>query len=440
MILSDGLKEDSDFFVSALGGGERLKEKRLKLIVLVVGLCLILTLPVLATAFMPVDGEPPVYEEYAFPLHLVTVNPVWNPVPLLRTEYFAQGLRDIGIEPVIHIVDSFVDILAPGQPPGEPTITPLPRGDFQHFTFDSRGVMWCGIEDPNYASGSGYGNEWDILLWKSFSVEAGSFATYSIRYDTEPTYDFVYVQVSTDDGATWTTLKSYEGISDTNGDGVADFIEDQVDLPEGPILLGFRFFSDVAWSDADYSYDSDYGACMIDWVEVTGDQRYDFDFGDDGWTTVVESAQISRSWGFDVALYAVNFFDGAYSPNGLFIGTGLDEAFHGYCNPEYDALMDELDALGIDWNANFPDPPDLDSDDGDRALDLLETLQEMYVEEQPQAILWNRVWGGGAGSGFPVAAYNHRNPNLARAIVRQAISYGIPRQEMMEATGSQWAL
>ncbi|MHA2362231.1 MAG: hypothetical protein ACXAB6_09960, partial [Candidatus Thorarchaeota archaeon] len=266
MILSDGLKEDSDFFVSALGGGEILREKRLKLIVLVVGLCLILTLPVLATAFIPVDGEPPIYEEYAFPLHLVTTN---SPIQLLRTEYFAQGLRDIGIEPVIHIVQHFLDILAPGQPPGEPTITPLPMGDFQHFTFDSRGVMWCGIEDPNYASGSGYGNEWDILLFKSFPVTAGPSMSYSIRYDTEAGWDYVHVQISTDDGVTWTTLKSYDGISDSNGDGVADFIEDQVDLPVGPILLGFRVTSDQGWSDADQGHDSDYGACMIDWVEVT---------------------------------------------------------------------------------------------------------------------------------------------------------------------------
>jgi hypothetical protein len=424
-----------------------MRERRLRLCILAVALCILLAMPLLAatneitSATMVDKAYPTEAGEPIFTLHLVVMDIPWNPIPLLRTQYFAQGLEDIGIEAVIHEVPSFFDILQPGQPPGAPTLTVIPTGGFQPYTYDGRGVMWCGREDPDFASDSGYGNEWDSLLWKSFIVSPGSeVMTYSIRYDTEAEWDFVYVQVSTNDGATWTTLKSYDGISDTNGDGIADFVEDQVDLPVGQnVKVGFRFTSDVGWSDADLGYDSNFGACMLDYVQLTGYPMDDFELGDDGWESLIEGDDIYRSWGFDITLYAVNMFDGVYSPYGLIMGTCLDEEFHGYCNPEYDALFDALDNLGIDWNANFPDPPDLETDSGDHALDLIETLQEMWLDEHPRWILWNRAWAGGQGTGFPVAVPNHRNPHLANPLVRQAINYAIPRQEMMEETGASWA-
>ena len=424
-----------------------MREKRLSLCVFALALCLMLAMPLLATtnnttpamdtidkAYPTEDGEP------IFTLHLVTV--ANNAVAQLRTEYFAQGLRDIGIEPVIHILPNFFDILKPGQPPGEPIPIEIPLTSLWHqTTYDSKGVMWCGGDDPEWETPPGYPNNRDESLTKTFLLPAGASMSYSIRHDIEPEYDFVHIEISTDDSVTWTALATYNGVSDTNGDGRADFFDSQIDLSQyggETVQLRFRFHSDVAWSDEDGDYDSDFGACHIDWVEVTGNGRDDFETGMDVWEAT-EPLPLVRYVGWDIFVYAVNFNSGVYNPDGLLLGSGEDEAYHGYCNPEYDMLYYELHSLGIDWNANFPDPPDLDTDDGDHALDLLETIQEMWLEEQPIWILWNRVWAGGAGSGFPIAVPNHRNPHLANPLVRQAINNAIPRQEMMEETGSPWA-
>ncbi|MHA1934906.1 MAG: FIMAH domain-containing protein [Candidatus Thorarchaeota archaeon] len=53
MILSDELKEGSNFFVSALKGGEILREKRLSAITFVAVLCFLLTAPLFANTIFP---------------------------------------------------------------------------------------------------------------------------------------------------------------------------------------------------------------------------------------------------------------------------------------------------------------------------------------------------------------------------------------------------
>jgi ABC-type transport system substrate-binding protein len=294
--------------------------------------------------------------------------------------------------------------------------------------YGGEGVMWCGADDPSWATPPGYGNFWSDSLTKTFQLGYGSVMTFSIQYDTEDYYDFVSVEVSEDDGVSWTELSRFDGASS----GFEDNTVDLWNYGGQNVQLRFHFSSDALFSDEDGYYNSE-GACRIDWVEVTGHPRDDFESGADGWIATGEPyyVDIMRGWDLAILAYAVS----GYSP-AVFRHAYSEYNTEGYSNPKYDEKFNRLSSLNIAWNANFPDPPVLDT----VALDTLEELQEFFVEDQPFSVLWSRTdWSQNSRTtGFPALLYNFNNEHLAKRDVRQAISMGIDRQEMMEATAYDW--
>lgn len=149
-------------------------------------------------------------------------------------------------------------------------------------TYATLGVMWCGVTNPAYPGGSGYGNNWNELLRKQFVLPAGTPSlSYDIQYDSEYGEDYTYVKISTDGGSTWSApLVSHTGVS-------AGFEPGSVDLSAyagQTVHIGFQFYSDNTWSDEDNLYTSD-GACRLDWVQVSGFPRDNFTAGSDGWAS-----------------------------------------------------------------------------------------------------------------------------------------------------------
>jgi hypothetical protein len=155
--------------------------------------------------------------------------------------------------------------------------------------------LWCGAApDPNheilcgYAALPGYGNDWD-QSWCFKCIEVPEteevYIDYLIAWDSEPGYDYTYVEYATKsscDSLThpdiipagdWTNLKTYNGIgsgavSDTIPSGRA-----------GAVKIRFRFVSDGSWSDQDGLWNTD-GAAILDNVSVTLENTGVVDFED----------------------------------------------------------------------------------------------------------------------------------------------------------------
>jgi hypothetical protein len=126
---------------------------------------------------------------------------------------------------------------------------------------------WCG--NFEYDADGGYGNFWDAWL-ELPSVDISGCTTpvltFAYRYDTEPAYDFVYVEVYT--GGAWIALNApgWDG-SSSGWQPVGTAVFD-LTAYKPTVDLRFHFTSDVGYSDADGLYDSNGGACMFDDITV----------------------------------------------------------------------------------------------------------------------------------------------------------------------------
>jgi len=146
--------------------------------------------------------------------------------------------------------------------------------------------MWCGTI---YDDGPGYGNDWRQYLvfthvvsdpQQPSSVHWGGL----LRTDTEPDYDFVYLEVNR--AGEWEVLASYDGARTVTIDLTATLQPGEYSGPDGDQLqLRVFFASDGAWSDEDGLFTSD-GACWVDELAVTVDgvlvDHEDFDDQDPG--------------------------------------------------------------------------------------------------------------------------------------------------------------
>jgi ABC-type transport system substrate-binding protein len=386
------------------------------------------------------DGDfPTVTGDPLFTLHILVAQE--SPVAIARSNLIASNLRDIGIEGIVDtrpwpyytkgvLYPEIYGLDRPG-PWGSPEwieVSYAPH--FHHALYDEEGVMYCaGYESEyerwsNLATPPGYGTLWEDWLTKSFFLDSSPASmSYSIQYETELVYDYVQVQVSLD-GVNWDTLVSMDGSSvgfETQVLDLSPYVGHNVDVR-------FRFHSDGWDSDQD-GFDTD-GACRIDWVEITGFPRDEFAAGNDGWT-----ATSPPQWavqGFDIAVMGLG--STGYEP-GFEFGMPDSTSGHGYGSPAYESLMTSLLALGIDWNENYPNPPDLSGPEGQEAISILEGLQHIWVEDQPFWVLWGRdnFEVGSNRTGWSVALSNLANPNIAQQAVRQAISLSIDRQGMLDA-------
>ncbi len=144
-------------------------------------------------------------------------------------------------------------------------------------------AMWCGLApnpaDPvlcGYATLPGYGNRWQqFLTTSSPAVGTGLTLSFAIHYDSEPGYDFTFLEVddATDPAENWINL----GVGNTslNFDAAWGFFGTDtvtVAIPDslhgGQVDLRFRFTSDGAWSDQDGLWQTD-GAFIVDDIGVT---------------------------------------------------------------------------------------------------------------------------------------------------------------------------
>jgi hypothetical protein len=139
--------------------------------------------------------------------------------------------------------------------------------------------MWCGkwstAEDPwcGWAVLPGYGNSWDQSLE---STVTGSSVTYTIKWDTEPGYDFTYVEWWDAANSLWIEDPSANG--DTGGfEGSGGPVTETLTSPYGATKARFHFVSDRAWSDEDGLWPTAEGAVKIDDISLDGAPAEDWE-------------------------------------------------------------------------------------------------------------------------------------------------------------------
>jgi len=190
--------------------------------------------------------------------------------------------------------------------------------------------FWCGAFFGLQGDDPGYGNNWDQQLRFAHAVAAPSAEvavrwTGLIRTDTEPGYDYVYLQANR--GGTWENLLVLDGAQEQAIDltvvlAAAELVGEGGD----EVQLRVRVVSDGLWSDEDGLFDSD-GACWLDDLTVTVDgvlvSEEDFEDQDPGdW-----QAWLPTGVGDFAALYSglqeVDFCLSNYSVQVAFVDDGV---------------------------------------------------------------------------------------------------------------------
>jgi immune inhibitor A len=144
------------------------------------------------------------------------------------------------------------------------------------------------IADPyegEYFYYSGQGNNLDHWMVKPFNLAPGSTFAAKANIEIELDWDYAYLVVSADGGATWDNVATnWSTNTDPNGqnfgNGITGNSHGWVDLTAdlsaytGDVLLGFRYWTDVAAVEPGF---------MVDNVEITG---YPTDGAEEdaGWT------------------------------------------------------------------------------------------------------------------------------------------------------------
>jgi hypothetical protein len=172
---------------------------------------------------------------------------------------------------------------------GDNTATATPRFHVDTYYAWPGGTYsyWCGEFNPDFTGGDGYGNGWDERLqlpWLDLSSPPAVYPvlTFRYRHDSEPDYDYTYVQAEST-GYYVNLNRGYHGLSGGWQDiGVYGYVLVNYDRP---LAVRFRFISDAAYSDEDAVYDSDGGAFHVDDIQVFdyyGGHVYFFDDVEDG--------------------------------------------------------------------------------------------------------------------------------------------------------------
>ncbi|HEX9644748.1 MAG TPA: immune inhibitor A domain-containing protein [Acidimicrobiia bacterium] len=119
---------------------------------------------------------------------------------------------------------------------------------------------------------SGAGNDLDNFMYKEYTLPAGASLTAQVNYDIETDWDYAYLVVSTDGGATWTSVETSEstttspngqnfgfGITGASGGWVE--LTGDLSAYTGDVLVGFRYWTDGAAVNPGF---------MVDEIAVTG--------------------------------------------------------------------------------------------------------------------------------------------------------------------------
>ena len=129
-------------------------------------------------------------------------------------------------------------------------------------------------------------DERDDRMWRPFNLPSGASLTAYVRYQLEQDWDYAYVIVSTDSGATWTNVATNLSTADdpngqNAGNGITGssggaWVELTADLSAytGPTLVGFRHVPDAVFTEGPFD---------IDDITVSGSAT-DGAESDTGWT------------------------------------------------------------------------------------------------------------------------------------------------------------
>jgi hypothetical protein len=167
-------------------------------------------------------------------------------------------------------------------------------------------TWWCGTYNSCWRQPRGYANEWYQILEREMTEIAASSSPgdlveleFDQRYAMERNYDYGYVDVSNDDGGTWSTIASYNntgfqgaGIPHNWNHPVDGHVTHDLSTYAGEtVRLRFRFESDDAYSAQD-QYDNTQhsvrdGAWQLDniTINVNGSPIFadDSESGNNGW-------------------------------------------------------------------------------------------------------------------------------------------------------------
>jgi immune inhibitor A len=166
---------------------------------------------------------------------------------------------------------------------------------------------------------SGSGDMLDNVMYRPYVVPAGASLEARVFYEIELDWDYAYLVVSTDGGATWATVPTNLS-TDTNpngnnlGNGITGTtrkwtrLKADLSAYPGPVLLGFRYRTDEAVSESGF---------RVDEIAVTGSPTDGAETADAGWTfngfkrtSGLEAgyfhnyylAEYRQYWGYDAVL------------------------------------------------------------------------------------------------------------------------------------------
>ena len=125
------------------------------------------------------------------------------------------------------------------------------------------------IADPysgSYFYYSGSGNDLDNFMYKSFNLSAGSSLTAMVNFNIELDFDYAYVAISTDSGATWESVETnlsttYDPNGQNFGYGITGdsfgWVTLTADLSAytGNVLFGFRYWTDSGFAEIGFMVD-----------------------------------------------------------------------------------------------------------------------------------------------------------------------------------------
>jgi len=158
-----------------------------------------------------------------------------------------------------------IDSGAPGWTHGDGTATAVAHFHVDTYMAYAGSSWWCGNFD--YDADGGYGNGWtDMLIIPTTDVSALPYPilSFAFRYDSEPGYDYTYVQAK--QGGSYVNMNlGYNGYAGWNDLGTYGFVLTTVD---NPVEARFRFESDGAWSDEDGLWPTVGGAFACDNVRI----------------------------------------------------------------------------------------------------------------------------------------------------------------------------
>jgi immune inhibitor A len=133
---------------------------------------------------------------------------------------------------------------------------------------------------------SSAGDDLDNIMYKAVTLPAGASLAAKARYQIEEDWDYAYLVVSTDGGATWTNVHTnLSSSTDPNGQNFGEGITGSsdgnwVDLTadlsafSGNVLIGFRYWTDGAVAEPGFG---------VDEIAITGSPT-DGAEADAGWT------------------------------------------------------------------------------------------------------------------------------------------------------------